>query len=91
MIAFAAVVGLMAVRAALMDVSLMLIGPLLAASVVLILVNGIITSRLLRRARDEIESTSRQMSATPMIWTATAATALAVISLLLLLQGAPSS
>lgn len=89
LIAFAAVVGLIGVRAALVDASLWLIVPIMSASAGLLLANGVVTSRTLRRAHRDIGSGKRTIQAAPTLSAAAASTVLAVVSLGVLFIGAP--
>jgi uncharacterized membrane protein YidH (DUF202 family) len=89
LIAFAAVVGLIGVRAALVDAPLWVIVPILAVSVGLLLTNGVVTSRSLARARHDMASGSRTIQAAPAFTAACATTALAVVSMSVLFMGVP--
>lgn len=89
LIAFAAVVGLIGVRAALADAPLWITVPILAVSVGLLLVNGVLTSRSLARAQHDMVSGARTIQAAPAFTAAVAATALAAVSLSVLFMGVP--
>ncbi|MDI1289718.1 MAG: hypothetical protein PSX37_07205 [bacterium] len=89
LIAFAAVVGLIGVRAALVDAPLWVIVPILMVSVGLLLANGVVTSRSLGRAQHDMVSGARTIQAAPAFTAAVATTALAAVSLSVLFMGVP--
>ncbi len=84
LIAFATVLGLLAVRGAVLEVQTWLIAPLLVICVVLLLANGLVTTRSLRRAKADIDAGARRIRPMSLLAAASAVTALAAFSLLLL-------
>ena len=89
MLAFAMVVGLLGIRAALVDAALYVIVPIIAVSTVLLLANGPVMRRSWLHARHDIDSGARTIRPGPALAASAATAVLALASLAVLALAAP--
>lgn len=91
MMAFAAVVGLIGVHAALLDQSVAVVAPVIALSAGILIANGTLTRRSWVRAHDDDARGTRTVHAGRALVLAAATLALAIASMAVLVTGAPPS